>query len=340
MTAHSRRSSHALTGLQRALAGVGLAVGAFAGAAAANVAAARSAERAHPPRGNFLEIDGVRLRYIEAGKGPALLLVHGNGVSADDFVSSGLFDALAVDHRVIAIDRPGFGHSARPHGRDWTAAAQARLLVDALGQLGVRDAIVGGHSWGAIVAANAALERPGLVRGIVLISGYYVPTLRLDSWLAAGSTIPILGEGMRYTLSPLLGRLMAPVMFEALFSPGPVPARFREDFSIGMAVRPWQLGASAAEGATMVAEAKRLQARVGELALPVLMIGGEGDKIAGFEQQTVAFAKQLPRATVVPIAGAGHMPHHVATDQIASAIRVWETGLRVDPTEGAARRTA
>ncbi|MBV9994474.1 MAG: alpha/beta hydrolase [Caulobacteraceae bacterium] len=310
----------------RALGGAGLVASLLAGAAAANVAAGRKAEKRQAPRGTFVESQGIRLRYIVAGRGPPLVLVHGNGVSADDFVTSGLFDALAADHRVFAFDRPGFGYSPRPSGRDWSAPAQASLLAEAMAQLGLQDSVIIGHSWGAIVAANLALELAGLVRGLVLMSGYYAPTLRLDSVLAAGSAAPVLGPALRYTLSPIVGRLMAPALFRMLFSPAPVPERFRADYSVGMAVRPWQLAASAADGAGMVHEAQRLQARASEITLPVLLIAGREDKIAGFEQQTVRFSQQLPNAAVVGVEGAGHMVHYVATDEVASAIRRWESG--------------
>src|SRR4051812_40267633 len=79
-----------------------------------------AAERSHPPEGKFIEVDGVRLHYLERGSGPALVLLHGNGVMAQDFQLSGLIDKLAQTHYVIAFDRPGFGYSDRPSSTDWT----------------------------------------------------------------------------------------------------------------------------------------------------------------------------------------------------------------------------
>ena len=112
----------------------GLAIGAavLAAAALANHAVARRTERRHPPRGRFLEVDGVRLHLTERGSGPAVVLLHGNGATAQDFEASGLVDRLAAHHRVIAFDRPGFGHSERPRTTVWTAGAQAALLRTAL----------------------------------------------------------------------------------------------------------------------------------------------------------------------------------------------------------------
>ena len=107
--------------------------------AAGNYALARRAERRNPPRGKFIQIDRVRLHYVDRGTGPAVILLHGNGMMARDFELSGLIDLLAKGHRVIAFDRPGFGHSERPRNRIWTAEAQAILLWRALSEIFLRQ---------------------------------------------------------------------------------------------------------------------------------------------------------------------------------------------------------
>src|SRR5580658_1004417 len=118
------------------IAAVG-AVGSLAAAAALVSGSAQIAERANPPSGRFVHTRGVKLHYLERGAGPPVVLLHGNGVSALDWAVSGVLDGLAVDHRVIAFDRPGFGYSERPRDKTWTPLEQAELLHAALMQLGV-----------------------------------------------------------------------------------------------------------------------------------------------------------------------------------------------------------
>ena len=156
----------------------------------ANYALARRAERRNPPDGKFIQIDRVRLHYIDRGKGPAVILLHGNGMMARDFELSGLIDLLARHHRVIAFDRPGFGYSERPRNRIWTAEAQAILLWRALSEIAVHRPVIVGHSWGALVAVALALRYPAETAGLGLLFGLLLPerpARRGDDALAGSS---------------------------------------------------------------------------------------------------------------------------------------------------------
>jgi pimeloyl-ACP methyl ester carboxylesterase len=84
--------------------------------------------------------------------------VHGNAVTGDDYDTSGVAERLVGSCRVIIFDRPGFGYSERPRWRPWAAMEQARLLHDAMCQLGVQRAVVVGHSWGTLVALALAVR--------------------------------------------------------------------------------------------------------------------------------------------------------------------------------------
>ena len=169
----------------------------------------RRTEHANPPQGQFLEVDGVRLHYVERGEGQPLVLLHGNGSMIQDFDVSGLIDLASRRYRIVVFDRPGYGYSDRPRSTIWTPVAQARLIEGALRKLGV-GLIVLGHSWGTQVALSLALEYPSYVQSLVLLSGYYFPTLRLDVPVLSGPAIPVLGDVIRHTISPWLGRLMSP----------------------------------------------------------------------------------------------------------------------------------
>ena len=253
-----------------------------------NIYRARKAEREHPPTGRFVTVDGVRLHYIEKGEGPPVVLLHGNVVTAEDFQTSGVLDLLARRHRVIAFDRPGFGYSDRPHGSAWSARAQADLLRDALVILGINRPVVLGHSLGAAVALALALNHPDEVRGLVLLSGYYYPTLRADVLLSSPAAIPILGDLLRYSISPLLGKLMQPLLLKGMFAPLPVPASFATGSTPNMSVRPGQIRAESQDGVAMIPGALAMRHRYQELTMPVVIMAGTKDRVVNAKQPASA----------------------------------------------------
>jgi pimeloyl-ACP methyl ester carboxylesterase len=296
-----------------------VAVAALVATALLNRYLAKKAERDNPPSGRFLEVNGVRLHYVERGAGDPVVLLHGNGSMIQDFECSGLVDLVAKDHRVIVFDRPGFGHSDRPRSVVWTPDAQAELIERALAQIGVSNAIVLGHSWGASVAAAMALKYPALVRGLVLASGYYYPTVKPEVVAMAAPALPIVGDILRYTLSPLLSRLIWPLMMSKIFGPRSVPEKFGA-FPKEMALRPSQIRASAAEAALMIPDAFMLRTRYADLKMPVVIIAGERDKLIDIDTQSARLHSDVSQSSFHRIAEQGHMIHQTATDQVMSAI--------------------
>lgn len=290
----------------------------------------RSAEQENPPQGKFVDVDGVRLHYLDQGEGPALVLLHGNGVYSTDFAVSGLTEQAALPYRVITFDRPGFGHSSRPEATSWTPEEQARLLYKALHQIGIEQPLLVGHSWGTLVALAMALDFPHYVRGMVLVSGYYYPSARPDVPLMSTPAIPVLGHLMRNTVSPLIGRLMWPGVIKTMFSPAPVPERF-DQMPVWMALRPKQIGASASETALMIPAAARLSARYAELTLPIAVIAGEGDKVVSADHNAVRFHEEVQHSELIIEPGVGHMAHYADPHRIMEALTKLETSVDLNP---------
>jgi pimeloyl-ACP methyl ester carboxylesterase len=299
-----------------------LAVSAAALAASAvyNIYRTRKVERDHPPTGRFITVDGVRLHYLEKGEGPPVVLIHGNVVTAEDFVLSGVFDRVARNHRVIAFDRPGYGYSERPQGSIWTAIEQADLLQEALDQLGIERPVVVGHSWGALVAMELALGQPDAVSGLVVLGGYYHPTLRADVPLVAGPAVPVFGDVLRYTVAPLMGAALMPLNIKAMFSPLDVPERFKREFPYGFPVRPGQIRAESQDAVSMVPAVFGMADRIRELNIPITIIAGTEDGIVDHDGHARWFHEQLPDSVLRLVPGAGHMVHYAVPDEVAEAI--------------------
>jgi pimeloyl-ACP methyl ester carboxylesterase len=132
--------------------------------------------------------------------------------------------------------------------------------------------------------------------------------------------IPVVGDIDRYTVGPLFGAALRPVVERKLFAPAPVASSWSK-FPFEMTLRPSQLRAEAAEAALMVPSAVRMAPHYRELTLPIRIISGEGDRIVDHSAQSVRLASELPTAELTTLHGVGHMAHHTATDRVLYAIR-------------------
>lgn len=312
------RSKHSISS-RAGLIAAAVAVGAAATAAWVEIRA-RRAEHDNPPTGQFISVDGVRLHYVMQGEGPVVVLLHGNSAMWTDFNACGLMQRLAKSHRVIAFDRPGFGHSSRPRDRLWTPSVQAALLHTALARLGIEQAVVVGHSIGAMVALAMALDYPAHVRSLVLIGGYYYPTVRVDALLASPVALPVLGDVMRYTVTALSARALFKSVVKAMFAPNDVPARFLATVPREMLLRPGQLRANAEDAAFMMPAAKALSGRYSEIKLPLLIIAGVDDDVVDEKAHSTRLHSELRHSELFVVPDSGHMAHYMTQNRIVVAI--------------------
>jgi pimeloyl-ACP methyl ester carboxylesterase len=293
---------------------------ALAAAALFNRAAAARAERRFPPVGRILDVDGTPVHALEQGSGPPVVLIHGSGSLIQDFVTSGLVERLARTRRVLVFDRPGYGYTARPRGIVWTPERQAALLVAACAVLGVERPVVLGHSWGTLVALAWALDHPDAVSRLVLASGYYYPTPRVDALPTLLVGAPVIGDLIANTWAPLQTRVTGPLGNKMIFSPAEVQQAFLDGMPFELMLRPGQLRATGADSGQMPAAAARLAKRYAELHLPITVLWGEGDKLVGQARQSERFAREVPQATGREVAGGGHMLHHIRPDLMVDAM--------------------
>ncbi|AWN50805.1 alpha/beta hydrolase [Methylobacterium sp. 17Sr1-1] len=282
--------------------------------------ALKKEEPAHAPPGRFVEVDGVRVHVIVRGKGRPVVLIHGNGTMAEDFVICGLVDQLAKTYRVIAIDRPGFGYTERPRHWVWTAAAQARLIGHVLAALNVERPVVVGHSWGTIVSLALAVHEGIDLRGLVLLSGYYYPGRRADVALIAPLAVPGVGDAARALMPEAVGQMLAPKVFRHVFKPQAVPARFTARFPVALSLSATQCRASAEDTASMNTAVALMQPRYTALRLPVAILSGDADAIVDPAEQSCRLHAELAGSTLTLLPGQGHMMHYFAKARILRAV--------------------
>ncbi|TPJ37000.1 alpha/beta hydrolase [Mesorhizobium sp. B2-8-3] len=287
------------------------------------------------PLGRFIHLRGTKLHFLEAGHGQPLLLLHGNGASAEDFTTSGIFDKAAAKYRVLAFDRPGFGLSPRPVGRFWTAGAQADLIQAAAEKLRVERYVVVGHSWGAAVALEMARRHTRFVAGVVLVAGYHYPPPRLALAISALPAVPLIGTVLRHAILPSLVRLNWRWAMEKIFHPARVATLFAATTS-GLASRPSQLRSISAESFLMLASALFPNRRYADIAIPVGIIAGAGDQLFDAKAEALRLHAEIDHSLVDIVRDAGHMVHQSKPQAVLAMIdKVAALASVADPVSGA-----
>jgi pimeloyl-ACP methyl ester carboxylesterase len=118
---------------------------------------------------NFYVVNGVRTRVLEAGTGPALVLLHGTGGHAETYCRN--IGPLSEHFHVLAMDLVGHGFSGRPDDIDYTVADYANHVVGLLDALAIDRAHVSGESLGGMVSAWVGIAHPGRVDKVVMNTG-------------------------------------------------------------------------------------------------------------------------------------------------------------------------
>jgi pimeloyl-ACP methyl ester carboxylesterase len=113
-----------------------------------------------------IEVDGLPIRYLTAGTGPPLMLLHGAGDNALDW--QWVIPTFATTHRVYAPDLPGSPDSARPVA-DYSPAFFERFVAALVDALDIGRATFVGNSFGGLIALRLALSEPARVRALVLV---------------------------------------------------------------------------------------------------------------------------------------------------------------------------
>ncbi|MBP3957465.1 alpha/beta hydrolase [Gemmata sp. G18] len=119
-----------------------------------------------------VEVNGTRLFYQQSGEGPDVVLVHAVTSNQAVWVFSGLVEALAADFRVTAYDMRGHGASARP-ATGYTSAVMAEDFRQLHATLGLKPALLVGHSFGGVVSMHAAVVAPECVAGVLLSDSFF-----------------------------------------------------------------------------------------------------------------------------------------------------------------------
>jgi pimeloyl-ACP methyl ester carboxylesterase len=269
------------------------------------------------------------LFVADRGSGPPVLAIHGQpGLAAD-------WDALLPfleDHRVLVVDRPGYGRSG---GEPLDMATNAELLAELLVERGAAPATVVGHSYGGGIAILLAARHPELVSGLVLVGsvGRADSVNVVDHALA----LPIAGEALTaaglITFGRILPRLRGLV--------GHLPGGRREWLEASLPDRRFAEVASrygrqisrsfVAEQRTLLREISDIEAALALVAVPTVVITGTWDVVVPPSVAT-SIAATIAGSELVTVARTGHFVPRDAPEVVARAVRDTEQRSAAGPT--------
>jgi pimeloyl-ACP methyl ester carboxylesterase len=256
----------------------------------------------------------LKVRYVRAGKGTPVVLLHGLASSLATYRR--VFDGLASEHDTIALDFPGFGGSEIPENETLSALPDAVLSF--LQGLGLTRVDLVGHSLGGAVASWIAGTHPDAVSKLALLdaAGF---NLRLEDRPA------LLRYGARFggllDVLPVRRLFVDRALHQVFFDPKEVT-----DEEVAIYLRPLtRPGALRAVREILRPEAgmsARLLLAIRSVRAPTLVLWGKDDTWVPAGQAAL-FAEAIPGARVVLLDRCGHMPQEEQPERTLEELRAF-----------------
>jgi pimeloyl-ACP methyl ester carboxylesterase len=250
-----------------------------------------------PSDASYATVRRTRVRFLDEGQGPAVVLVHGFASSLETWapVKPALLDA---GFRVLAMDLKGFGWTGRPEG-DYSPEEQARIILELMDRRGVERAAVVGHSYGSSVALALALQAPGRVSRIALYDAWvYEEQLPTFFHWARARGIGELLFALYYDQRP------ADRIALAFYDPETLTQSLVDEVEQAME-RPGTQAAALAAVRGMHYE--KLAARYPDIEQPTLLLWGREDRVSS-KDVGERLARDMPRAELIVYPRCGHFP--------------------------------
>jgi pimeloyl-ACP methyl ester carboxylesterase len=270
------------------------------------------------PKEYYIEIENIRVRYVEAGAGPAVVMIHGNAGSVDDFDFKSL-GQLCADHRVIAVDRPGHGKSDRPNGLAANLQYQTQLVHDTLMHLGISRPVLVGHSWGGALALAYAVDYPNEVSAIVLLAPAAYADAGGDQFLRAVLKTPVVGDVSLTVGRILFGKRILKKELAKAFYPDSVP-----DDYLRYASSSWlhhkQLRAYFEDEWSLNKDLERTSKHYPDIRIPVVVVTGDHDKVVSAKRNAYRLKTSIAQSQLIELKNTGHQVPQTHPESIYNAL--------------------
>ncbi len=277
------------------------------------------AEILAPRRQRSLKFGAARVHAWQSGAGCPVLYLHDDAANGHDFeIGPALHLPEGFLH--VLMDRPGHGYSNAPRGHE-SLSGQAASAAKVLEEMSIERAVIAAHGAGAAVALRLALERPDLVRALVLaapsIHAPVKPLFPLSDLPAA----PLLGWLHAFGLAPFAYVFATQARLKRRFLPQRPPRAFARRSRDILGARPGALLARRRLRRQFASECALQAVRYPQIAAHAIILSADQDALAVPEDNGRALYAALRRAELVILPGMGHMLHHKRAQAVAAAIR-------------------
>jgi pimeloyl-ACP methyl ester carboxylesterase len=300
----------------------------FAGLAAAAATGYLQQEEVRdqcPPPGKFISVEQNRIHYIERDGGEIpVVFLHGASSNSRDWQNS-LYGHLPNHFNLIAIDRPGLGHSQRNSVN--TFHEQVLLIHKIIGELELDKPILVVHSLSGVIGARLLSDYPDDYSGLIVIAGATYPIGDGSSWYTNLAALPVLGQIFRYSLVPALAPLISSASVEASFYPQPALSDYRQQSCLELLFSPKRFLANAEDLNQIRPYLDESYPLYTKIVAPVSLIYGDQDQVIYQFSHAGGFKYKVPHAKYIMLPDTGHLPHYFhqevvrqELERIASAI--------------------
>lgn len=280
-------------------------------------------ERRYPAQGKAVEVTGATINVVDIGPReaaePPLLLIHGASSNLEA-MRRPLGELLAQRHRVLLVDRPGHGWSPRDRVEDSTPAAQARMLDEALGRLGIRQVVLVVHSWSGALGLRMALDFPDRVAGLVMLAPVAYPWRGGVGQYNAAVATPVVGPLLAHTITLPLGLALMTPGVRGVFAPQQMPDDFVERSATPLLLRPREFIANARDLVTLKQAVIEQAPRYAEIKVPVTIVAGEADRTVYTDIHSRPLAQVVPQTRLIVLPELGHMVQNAVPELVASEV--------------------
>ena len=281
---------------------------------------ARRVETALPPRGQFVEVTGARIHYLDKGTGPPIVILHGLGGQMGNFTYA-LLERLTDEFRVILIDRPGSGYSTRAPGATGRLTEQAAIVAQFIHKLGLERPLLVGHSLGGAIALGVALDHPDVVKALALIAPLtHVPKNVPAPFRALDIESDLLRRLVAWTVATPIGIRRGKAILDAIFSPEQAPADFPTRAGGILGLRPRSFYNTSTDMRAVNLDLWAMVGRYSSLQVPVRILYGTGDEVLSHQVHGEAMKAKSSMVNLQLVSG-GHMLPISAPDLTAKFIK-------------------